>query len=311
MYELLAGRPPFVGSMYEVLRRTVNERPVPPSHVVKLKAGSGDAPPDLPPLPEGLEALCLRCLEKNRDARPPSALDVAKEIGAIAEGKAVSVTPSGRILRDPTSSMSAPVLPTPPPMPVVRLAPDPARTWIRAAVAAVVLLCLGGAAWLAVSGAAAARRDQARRHLAEFRPELVHEGTVADSQLLQAAVVLRAFKLRLVGALNARPPSVQGALEGDRARLNMRVLRAKDELVVFDAGAGPDGASWAELRPEGIAVLARACGLGDAPADRLGLALAHLYGGRPQAARPLLEALRGTSLDEEAGRWLARLPSRG
>ena len=61
LYELLAGRPPFVAEIpIAVMRMHLEERPVPMRNVRS-------------DLPNGLPELVDRLLEKDRDARPPDA----------------------------------------------------------------------------------------------------------------------------------------------------------------------------------------------------------------------------------------------
>ena len=67
LYELLSGRPPFKGGDIRVLlQRIVREQPKPPSH---YRAGA----------PPGLEALALKCLEKDPTQRP-SARQLARSL---------------------------------------------------------------------------------------------------------------------------------------------------------------------------------------------------------------------------------------
>ncbi|NUQ33513.1 MAG: SUMF1/EgtB/PvdO family nonheme iron enzyme [Planctomycetaceae bacterium] len=79
LYELIAGSPPFTGeTVWEVLKKVREEEPVPPSEASEQ-----------PHLRE-LDAVVLRCLEKDRDDRYQSALELADDIRAYLSGKAVS-----------------------------------------------------------------------------------------------------------------------------------------------------------------------------------------------------------------------------
>lgn len=83
LYELLTGRPPFSGlSQPEVMCKVVTEPPVPP------RALNHQANRDL-------EAICLKCLEKNPARRYPSAEAVAEDLDRFLAGEAVSVRPVG------------------------------------------------------------------------------------------------------------------------------------------------------------------------------------------------------------------------
>jgi serine/threonine protein kinase len=291
LYELLTGRPPFLGTMYEVLRRTVTEKPVPPSHVVKLKQGSGEAPRDLPPIPPALEALCLRCLEKKREARPASALDVAHEVESILQGRADFVP-----MPDRASTTH---------IPAVRPAPPPRRAWAVAAVAGAALL-----AAVFFFGASGSGEQRVREALAHFRPERVESLGVSGALHAEVGAIAR-FKQRLLSAANEQQPVLAELRCGGRRLDRVKVWRARDEVLVIDAGSGPDAVAWSELGAAGLAALAAAAGLDREPEDRLGLALASLALGDEAAARALLESLRGTPVEEEALRRLARLASKG
>src|SRR5678815_695780 len=72
LYELVTGRPPFVGDeSVAIITQHLNTPPVAPSWHV----------PDLPP---GLEALILRLLEKDPARRPGSAAEVRQALAGVA-----------------------------------------------------------------------------------------------------------------------------------------------------------------------------------------------------------------------------------
>jgi serine/threonine protein kinase len=73
LYTLLAGRPPFVGTTpSEVLEQVRSQAPVPPGRLQS----------DIPP---GLEALCLKCLQKKPGLRPASAGNLAEQLHPFRE----------------------------------------------------------------------------------------------------------------------------------------------------------------------------------------------------------------------------------
>lgn len=74
LYELLTGQVPFTGkNQLQILDQIRTRPPTPPSSLH-------------PNLPAGLEALCLRCLEKEARDRPVSALELAEDLLAIRQG---------------------------------------------------------------------------------------------------------------------------------------------------------------------------------------------------------------------------------
>ena len=75
LYELVTGRPPFVGDeSVAIITQHLNTPPVAPSWHV----------PDLPP---GLEALILRLLEKDPAKRPQSAAEVRQALVAVSSSE--------------------------------------------------------------------------------------------------------------------------------------------------------------------------------------------------------------------------------
>ena len=71
LYELLTGRPPFVGTApLEVVRMVREDAPTPPSAIN-------------PEVPANLEAVCLRCLEKEPEARFQTAAAMAAAVERV------------------------------------------------------------------------------------------------------------------------------------------------------------------------------------------------------------------------------------
>ncbi|WP_437961729.1 protein kinase [Sorangium sp. So ce119] len=83
IFELLTGRPPFVGEAAEVRQAHVARRPDPPSSFARLPAAVDEA--------------VLRCLAKDPGARPARAGDVARALTAALEARAGSS--GGRAVR--------------------------------------------------------------------------------------------------------------------------------------------------------------------------------------------------------------------
>ncbi|MBI2932739.1 MAG: protein kinase [Planctomycetes bacterium] len=85
LYELLTGRPPFIGSVQSVLSKAIMEQPDPPSVVNTGRPGEFVRP--MPRIPRTLEELCLKCLEKDRVKRWQTAGDVAEALERILKAK--------------------------------------------------------------------------------------------------------------------------------------------------------------------------------------------------------------------------------
>jgi len=97
LYEMLTGRPPFVSaSAVDVLRQVVTEEPQAPRQLRRQ-------------LHRDLEAICLRCLEKDPRKRYHSALALADDLTRFLEGEPVRARPPGPLTRLWSWSLRNPV----------------------------------------------------------------------------------------------------------------------------------------------------------------------------------------------------------
>jgi serine/threonine protein kinase len=81
LYQCLTGRPPFVGETRELtLFKVLADEPVPPTSL-------------RPEVPPDLEAICLKCLDKEPHRRYPSAQDLAEDLRCLREGEPLSTDP--------------------------------------------------------------------------------------------------------------------------------------------------------------------------------------------------------------------------
>ncbi len=98
LYHCLTGHAPFQGaSVYGTLLTVLNERPVPPRNLV-------------PEIPAGLEAICLRSLEKAPATRPASADALATELDEFLAGapaRRSSITWAGVVALAATGAATA------------------------------------------------------------------------------------------------------------------------------------------------------------------------------------------------------------
>ena len=77
MYEMLTGRPPFTGQPFQVITKVRSRPPVPP----RQRRDSIDP---------GLEAICMKCLEKTVERRYQSMGNLAEDLQRFMSGAEVS-----------------------------------------------------------------------------------------------------------------------------------------------------------------------------------------------------------------------------
>ena len=104
LFELLTGELPFRGSAGTIVRKVIEDEPPRPS---KLNSR----------IPQDLETICLKCLEKNPDRRYRTALELADELRRFLQGRPILARPTSVIVRamrwstrNPMAAMSTALL---------------------------------------------------------------------------------------------------------------------------------------------------------------------------------------------------------
>jgi len=312
LYETLTGRPPFAGTLGQVLRNALVEPPRPPAELL-VDRGAGHL---VPRIPTELTEICLRCLEKSREDR----FQTAEELGEAIEEVLRQQTPTPQ-----TAMPAAMPAPAPPPAPV---APRRPLGWIviaslvgGLALGAGMMMLAGGRGSAGRVSNGAALRKEVEAALARFRPDSAVEfcrAALADMKeepergeaevLLDRAQWVDRMRSGVIQGLNrVRLSRPELRLRGGQRLGQVEILKATpDALVIYGSGGSKD-VGWDRLEPTQVVELALGSGAPMGEAEKLGLALYEGATGLGEAARERLRKLRGGVLDIPAARELSRL----
>jgi len=309
LYELLAGQPPFMGEVMDVLKRVQDEKPKAPSELAWGRDPSSGSSRRLLLVPPELEALCMRCLSKESPKRPATALLFAEETAHTIPAR----TP-------PLPKMQARA-------PLKVDFQDPAQSygskkgrWVPVLLMLFMMMLAAFGTWmlqpkLAGLFGGGSRVEIAMKHLEDFRPDLVNSMDAAILKQPEYQEVVRrldhisAFKQRLMEEIEAQNPFVKRLPVGAKVEKNVTVRRATAEHVMFMVGQqDPDTAAWTRIGPAGVHEIAKECKrLLDSAGNRYGLALYALTAGVNGMARDLFKTLDRSQFAAQAAEYLKQL----
>ncbi len=345
LYELLAGRPPFIGDTMDLLRQAIREKPLRPSEVVSYPSGGEQkegTTSRLVKVPPELESICLRCLEKDRERRFASAKDVFEALDELLKGSGLRKRTAGLTTVKPNRII---VLPPEPreddaaafeePRPAVArdvpsaivasTAPAPRTQSSGLAWAAAGALTMAGAlaiGWFAIRAGTDPEWQRAVRQIdveiAAFRPELagrIVRESVAAAPLAQEALQsaradaewVERLRRRVTGGLNGSKPHLAELRLRGSTLTDVQLVRAGETGLSLTVAGKSVETAWSDIAPDQLLALARAALGSPTPADRYALGVYLAKNDRSDAAREEFAALAGTDLEIAARRYLEQL----
>lgn len=216
LYHLLTGRPPFQGeSLHDVLTQVRQAEPISPRKL-------------LPSIPEDLQTVCLKCLEKNPADRYQTARELAEELDRFLEHRPIQARPASLAKRGWRWGQRNPAL---------------------AALAVVLLLGLAGIFGQWQRAEHFARTEHAHRQRAE-QSELTTRLNLYAADLSAASLAVERGDFGLAAhLLDAHVPSAgQVDLRGFEWRYLDRICRGQQQAtlnghdwIVTCAAFSPDG----------------------------------------------------------------------
>jgi len=308
LYELLAGQPPYVGEVMDVLKRVQEERPKPPSELAWGRDPASGSSRRMLLVPPELEALCMRCLSKEASKRPASALVFAEEIAhTIGGGKRSLPKPAASAtlhteLQSIADSFGARK---------GRLVPILLMTFMMLLAASATLIFYSK---FRGTYDGDAPEQTALKYLAEFRPEEVDKlgpeilKRPELSEVMRRRDQMASFKQQLMDYIEAKNPFISRLTIGPQSARNVTLQRARADSVTFVVGQQlPDNAPWSRFGPTGVHEIAKACRLLDNAGNKYAMALYALSANAKGLARDLFNTLQGTQFAGQAAEYLRQL----
>jgi serine/threonine protein kinase/beta-lactam-binding protein with PASTA domain len=234
LYELLVGRPPFVGeSPVSVAYQHVREEPVPPS--------SFD--PDIPP---DVDAVVLKALTKNREHRYQSAAEMRQDIHRVLSGQqvtapmaAVAETRSMPSAAAPTAVVAAQAYGQPQPD---GLLPDDGNDELQEARSrrnrGLAFFLLGLAIVAVAVGAYAIFTNMNGNHNTPAAPVQVAVPSVTGKTLAEATTLLTQKGLQLTSTTQTNNDVPVGKIVRQNPGTNVMVDKNSTVTVVVSGGPG-------------------------------------------------------------------------
>jgi serine/threonine protein kinase len=267
LYELLAGRPVFVGEPLAILLQATRSMPERPTAVARKKQeGHKDSTKILMKVSK-LEELCLRCLAKEPRERYGSAREVAEELEGVIEaleaGKERNMVPP-RVLEAQERSE------------IHKVDEHMTRFDLEQALQETATL------------EKKRESERVQEHLADRRRQVL---------------LLEQLQARLVGRLNAERPTFPEFKIAAETIKGLEVLKATHKKLYVLAAELPRELPWSQIGTPQIVSMAQAMKLME-PEDRLALGILCHHARLLDQASTFLQSLFGSSFEAEARRIL-------
>jgi serine/threonine protein kinase len=267
LYEILAGRPIFVGERLSIMVQAMRHLPERPMDVVRKSGSTRHESTKIMMKVSKLEEICLKCLARNPQDRYPSARQVAEELitvlDAIDVGKESDIVPP-RVLEAQERSEFH------------RIDTHITRFDIDQALAAT-------------------------QEIAEKRDGAHVQDRLADRR--RQVLLLGHLRARLIGKLNAQRPLFSSFHLARETLARVEILKATPKKLYLLEGETSREVEWSALAVQQVVAMVEIVKMSD-PEDRLALGILCHHARLIDLAIRYLNSLGGTPFEEEARRIL-------